>query len=98
MGDPDVRRSCFVTLLLFMAMAGSYLLLPYYLQFVQSYDTIEYGFILTANSAGMMAMGPLTGRMADRTGRNRVFAVAGTLVCALGFYMMTFLDAGTGLI
>ncbi len=93
-----VRRCCLVTMLLFMTMAGSYLLLPYYLGYVKGYETMEFGFILIANSVGMMAAGPLVGRMADRTGQNKVFVVAGTLICALGFFMMTRFAADTGLV
>ncbi len=95
---PNVRRGCIVAMLLFMAMAGSYLLLPYYLQFVKGYETMEYGFILIANSVGMMAVGPVVGKLADRTGKNRRFVVAGALVCALGFLMMTTFSADTGLV
>ena len=95
--NTNIRRSCMVGMLLFMAMAGSYLLLPYYLQFVQGYETIEYGFILIANSVGMMIMGPIVGKIADRTGKNKTFVVVGALVCALGFYMMMLFDANTGL-
>ncbi len=93
-----IRRCCLVTMLLFMAMAGSYLLLPYYLGYVKGYETMQFGFILIANSAGMMAAGPLVGRIADRTGQNRIFVVAGSLICALGFFMMTRFAADTGLV
>ena len=95
--DEQINRSMIVGMVLFAAMAGSYLLLPYYLQFVQGYETIEYGLILIANSAGMMASGPLAGKIADRTGRCKIFAVAGSLICAAGFFMMTFFDEDTGL-
>jgi len=94
--NPQICRSVIVTMLLFMAMAGSYLLLPYYLQFVQGYETMEYGFILIANSIGMMVMGPTVGKLADRTGKNKRFIVAGALVCAAGFYMMMMFDQNTG--
>jgi len=96
--NPMILRSIVVTMFLFMAMAGSYLLLPYYLQFVQGYETMEYGFILIANSVGMMVMGPIVGRLADRTGKNKRFIVAGALVCALGFYMMMQYGRDTGLV
>jgi EmrB/QacA subfamily drug resistance transporter len=96
--NTNIRRSMLVGMLLFMAMAGSYLLLPYYLQFVQGYETMEYGFILIANSIGMMIMGPIVGKLADRTGQNRRFVVMGALVCALGFYMMTLFNADTDLL
>lgn len=95
--DGQVNRASIVGMILFMAMAGSYLLLPYYLQFVQGYETIEYGLILIANSVGMMASGPLVGKMADRTGKCKIFAVAGTLICALGFFLMTLFDYDTQL-
>ncbi len=95
--NPMILRSITVTMLLFMAMAGSYLLLPYYLQYVQGYETMEYGFILIANSIGMMIMGPIVGKLADRTGRNKRFIVAGALVCAVGFYMMMLYNDSTGL-
>jgi len=95
--NPMILRCCTVTMLLFMTMAGSYLLLPYYLGFVKGYETVQYGFILIANSVGMMAAGPVVGRIADRTGQNRVFVVAGTLTCALGFFLMTRFQADTGL-
>lgn len=95
--NPMILKSITVTMLLFMAMAGSYLLLPYYLQYVQGYETMEYGFILIANSIGMMIMGPIVGKLADRTGRNKRFIVAGALVCAVGFYMMMLYNDSTGL-
>ena len=95
--EPQVTRANIICMILFGAMAGSYLLLPYYLQFVQGYETIEYGLILIANSVGMMASGPVAGRIADRTGNCRIFAVAGSVICALGFVMMTFFNGDTGL-
>jgi EmrB/QacA subfamily drug resistance transporter len=95
--NPNIRRGCIVAMLLFMAMAGSYLLLPYYLQYVQHYDTVEYGAILIANSVGMMVMGPIVGKIADRTGKCKKFVVIGALVSALGFYMLTRFDVDTGL-
>ena len=95
--DRNINRAIIVSMLLFMAMAGSYLLLPYYLQFVQGYETMQYGLILIANSVGMMASGPLVGRIADRTGNNRVFVVAGSLIAALGFFLMTMFKVDTQL-
>ena len=94
----QIRRSCIIGMLMFMAMGGSYLLLPYYLQFVQGFETIEYGFILIANSIGMMIMGPTIGKLADKTGQNRRFVVIGSLVCAVGFFMMMGFENDTDLV
>ncbi|MBO7410096.1 MAG: DHA2 family efflux MFS transporter permease subunit, partial [Candidatus Methanomethylophilaceae archaeon] len=97
MGESNIVRACLISMVMFMAMAGSYLLLPYYLQFVQGYETMEYGLILIANSVGMMVSGPLIGRVADRTGNNRIFIICGTLTTALGFFLMTMFDRDTQL-
>ncbi len=95
--DPNILKANVTTMFLFMAMAGSYLLLPYYLGYVKGMETAEYGFVLIANSAGMMAAGPVVGRIADRTGNPRVFAAAGSIIAALGFFMMMGFGEDTGL-
>jgi len=92
-----VVSASLVCLLLFMGMAGSYLLLPYYLQFVQGYSTIEYGFILIANSIGMIAAGPAVGRLTDRRGTGRDFIPLGCLIAAAGFFLITLFGNGTSL-
>ena len=94
--DTHVLKANLVTMIMFMAMAGCYLLLPYYLGYVKGMETVEYGFILIANSVGMMAAGPVVGRITDRTGDNRIFCIIGTLIAALGFLMMMGFDDGTG--
>jgi MFS family permease len=84
-------------MLMFMAMAGSYLLLPYYFGYLKGLSTAEYGFILIANSVGMMVSGPLVGRITDRTGDNRMFILIGTLLATLGFIMMMSFGPDTGI-
>ena len=95
--DGNVLRANIIGMIMFMAMAGSYLLLPYYLGYVKGMETVEYGFVLIANSVGIMAAGPIVGRVTDRTGDNKVFMVIGTLISALGFFMMMGFNADTGL-
>lgn len=80
-------------LLIFGAMAGSYLLLPYYLLLGKGllgtdYATIKMGLVLIANSVGIMVSGPLVGKASDRTGRNKRFVTLGCLITAVGFGMM----------
>lgn len=87
--NENILKSNLINLLLFMAISGCYLLLPYYLQYVKGMETIEYGFVLIANSFGMMVAGPMVGRVTDRTGNNRIFVIAGSLLAAAGFLMMT---------
>lgn len=96
--DSNILRSNLVQLLLFGAMAGSYLLLPYYLGGVKGYSTTEYGLILIANSVGMMLTGPLVGKLSDKSGTNKIFMIVGILVAALGFIMFMRMEKGTDLV
>jgi len=96
-GTRDILRGNIVALCLFAAMAGTYLLMPYYLQGCLGYTTVEMGLILIANSLGMMVVGPTVGRISDRTGLNKRFVSIGCLVTAAGFFLMTMLQADSGL-
>ena len=95
--NSNILKANLVTMLMFMAMAGSYLLLPYYFEYLKGMETVEYGFVLIANSVGMMASGPLVGRITDRTGDNRTFVVIGTVLATIGFIMMMSFAPETGL-
>ena len=95
--DGNILKANMITMVMFMAMAGSYLLLPYYLAYVKGMETIQYGFVLIANSVGMMASGPAVGRITDRTGDHRVFIIAGTLTAAFGFFLMMGFSPDTSL-
>ena len=95
--DGNVLKANLITMVMFMAMAGSYLLIPYYLGYVKGMETIEYGFVLIANSVGMMASGPLVGKITDRTGDHRMFIIAGTLIAAFGFFLMMGFNPDTRL-
>ena len=95
--NSNILKANLVVMLMFMAMAGSYLLLPYYFEYLKGMETVEYGFILIANSAGMMASGPLVGKITDRTGDNRTFVIIGTVLAAIGFIMMMSFSPDTGL-
>ena len=95
--NSNILKANLVTMLMFMAMAGSYLLLPYYFEYLKGMETVEYGFVLIANSVGMMASGPLVGRITDRTGDNKTFVVLGTILATIGFVMMMSFAPETGL-
>ena len=96
--NSNILKANLVTMLMLMAMAGSYLLLPYYFEYLKGMETVEYGFVLIANSVGMMASGPLVGRITDRTGDNRTFVIIGTILATIGFIMMMSFSPDTGLL
>ena len=83
--------------LLFLGFAGTNYLLPFYLQYVQGYDTSTAGLILTALSVAMMVSGILAGALFNRTG-GRPLCIAASAVLVVGYYLLTQLhtDTGTG--
>lgn len=89
----DVVGGNMVILLLFATMAGTYLLMPYYLQACLGYNTIQMGLVLIVNSLGMMLVGPAVGKISDRTGGNKKLVSIGCLVTALGFLLFTMFEA-----
>ncbi len=98
--ERSILASNVSALLLFGAMAGSYLLIPYYLEYVLGFGDMDFGIvyvglIMIANSLGMIVVGPFVGKASDRTGKNRMFVTAGCLVGAVGFVMMSFFGLST---
>ena len=93
----DVLGGNVIALLLFAGMAGTYLLMPYYLQGCLGLTTVEMGLVLISNSLGMMLVGPTVGRISDRTGLNSKMVSIGCLVTAAGFFLMTLLEGDSHL-
>ena len=75
-------------------MPGVNYLLPFYLKYVQGYDTSTSGLILTALSFAMMGGGILAGILYNRTG-GRTLCIAAGIILAAGYYMMTHLHVNT---
>ncbi len=94
----EIMKANIMNALIFMAMAGCYLLMPIFLQyaFLSNYDMddgmkqIVSGLILVASSIGLLAASPLVGKVTDRTHDNKIFMVIGMLIAAAGFLMMFF--------
>ena len=65
-------------------------ILPFYIQKVLHYGPAITGLILTVSPLLMMIVAPFSGVLGDRMG-SRPFAVVGSLISALAFYLMTSL-------
>ncbi len=78
------------------AMLGGITYLPTYLQRVQGASATESGLRMLPLVAGIMITSLVSGVVISRTGRYRVFPIAGSLVLALGLYLLSHLDATTG--
>jgi EmrB/QacA subfamily drug resistance transporter len=78
-----------------MGMFGAVIFLPFYLQIAHGVSPTVSGLLLTPLMGGMLVMSITSGRLVSRTGRYRIFPIAGTLVMVLAMVLLTFLGAHT---
>ncbi|WP_454199361.1 DHA2 family efflux MFS transporter permease subunit [Nocardia sp. Marseille-Q1738] len=78
------------------AMLGSITYLPAYLQYVDGVSATMSGVRTLPLVAGLLATSILSGQVVGKTGRYRYFPIAGTLVMAIGLYLMSTMDRTTG--
>ncbi|WP_240325208.1 MDR family MFS transporter [Amycolatopsis thermalba] len=77
------------------AMLGGITYLPTYLQRVQGASATESGLRMLPLVVGMMITALVSGIVISRTGRYRVFPIAGSRVLALGLYLLSHLNTTT---
>ncbi|WP_166463063.1 MDR family MFS transporter [Amycolatopsis acidicola] len=77
------------------AMLGGITYLPTFLQRVQGATATESGLRMLPLVVGLMITALLSGVVISHTGRYKVFPVAGSLVLALGLYLLSLLDVHT---
>ncbi|MEU7134715.1 MDR family MFS transporter [Streptomyces sp. NPDC046261] len=78
------------------AMLGALTYLPTYLQYVDGVSATMSGVRALPMVAGLLGASMLSGIAVSRTGRYRVFPIAGMAVMALGLYLMSTMGASTG--
>lgn len=79
----------------FVAIAGTTLLLPFYLENVLGYETSQVGILLAVVPLSMGVTAPIAGSLSDRFG-TRVMTVIGLAIMVVGYYMLSTLNAETG--
>ena len=77
-----------------MAMFGSLILLPIYMQNVLGLDASQTGMLLLPGGLVMGLMAPLVGRLFDRFGA-RILIVPGTMLVSIVLWVMTTLNPET---
>jgi EmrB/QacA subfamily drug resistance transporter len=78
------------------AMLGAMTYLPTYLQYVDGVSATMSGVRTLPMVAGLMGMSMLSGTVVSKTGRYRVFPIAGTAVMAVGLFLMSTMGPDTG--
>jgi EmrB/QacA subfamily drug resistance transporter len=77
------------------AMLGAMTFLPTYLQYVKGVSATTSGLQVLPLVAGLLVTSIVAGTVVARTGRYKVFPVSGSLLMALGLYLLSRLDAAT---
>jgi EmrB/QacA subfamily drug resistance transporter len=78
----------------FVAMGGTIILMPFYLENVLGYGTRQVGLLMATVPLALGVVAPLSGGLSDHVG-SRPITVLGLLAMLLGFYGMTTLTPET---
>lgn len=81
----------------FVAIAGVFILIPFYLENVLGYSVLRVGLMLAVVPIALGVTAPIAGSLSDRLG-TRPIAVVGLLSLVTGYLAMSTLTANTGLL
>jgi EmrB/QacA subfamily drug resistance transporter len=93
--NPVFTVCCVLSFVVGFAMLGALTFLPTYMQFVDGVSATTSGLRTLPMVAGMLSTSIGSGVLVGRTGRYKIFPVAGTAVMALAFLLMSRMDAST---
>jgi EmrB/QacA subfamily drug resistance transporter len=86
---------CSLSFLVGFAMLGSITFIPTFLQYVNGVSATASGIRLLPLVGGLMFTALLSGVLVSSTGRYKIFPILGMPIMAVGFYLMSRLDAST---
>ncbi|MDI3403968.1 MDR family MFS transporter [Streptomyces cavernicola] len=78
------------------AMLGAMTFLPTYLQYVDGDSATVSGVRTLPMVAGLLVASVFSGNVVSKTGAYRIFPIVGSLVMALGLYLLSLMSASTG--
>lgn len=78
----------------FVAIAGTFILMPFYLMGVMGYPVSRAGFLLAAVPIALGVSAPVAGALSDKFG-TRPISVTGLALLLLGYYGISSLDGDT---
>lgn len=90
----DFTRSVIITWIMQIALFGSFLIVPLYLQSVKQYGAFETGLIMLPQALASAVMMPIAGKLYDKVGA-RPLALVGLLVITGSLYMFSNISMET---
>ncbi|WP_101523752.1 MDR family MFS transporter [Nocardioides houyundeii] len=88
---------CALSFVVGFTMLGAMTFLPTFFQYVEGVSATESGFRLLPLVVGLLITSVTAGNIVSKTGRYKVFPVLGTLVMALGLFLLSRMDPSTPL-
>jgi EmrB/QacA subfamily drug resistance transporter len=86
-----------LNLIIGMGMFGGLAALPLYLQIVKGYSPTQAGLLMLPMTAGLMSGAMLSGQFISRTGRYRIFPIAGSALFTVGMILLSTIGVDTSL-
>ena len=93
--SPVFTVCCILGFIVGFAMLGALTFLPTFMQFVDGVSATTSGLRTLPMVAGMLITSIGSGNIVGRTGRYKVFPVAGTAIMAVAFVLLSRMDATT---
>lgn len=93
--SPVFAVCCVLSFIVGFAMLGALTFLPTFMQFVDGVSATVSGLRTLPMVAGLLLTSMGSGVIVSRTGRYKVFPVVGTAVMAVGFLLLSRMDAET---
>ena len=93
--SPVFTVCCILGFIVGFAMLGALTFLPTFMQFVDGVSATTSGLRTLPMVAGMLITSIGSGNIVGRTGRYKVFPVAGTAIMAVAFVLLSRMDAAT---
>ncbi|CAL9616544.1 Putative multidrug resistance protein MdtD [Streptomyces sp. enrichment culture] len=95
-GNPVFTVCSVLSFVVGFAMLGAMTYLPSYLQYVDGDSATVSGVRTLPMVIGLLIASVFSGNVVSKTGRYRVFPIAGALVMGLGLYLMSLMGPATG--
>ena len=86
---------CVLGFIVGFAMLGALTFMPTFMQFVDGVSATESGLRTLPMVAGLLITSIGSGQIVGRTGRYKIFPVAGTAIMAVAFFLLSTMDATT---
>jgi EmrB/QacA subfamily drug resistance transporter len=93
--SPVFSVCCVLSFVVGFAMLGALTFLPTYMQFVDGVSATTSGLRTLPMVAGMLSTSMGSGVLVGRTGRYKIFPIAGTALMALAFLLMSTMSPST---